>query len=379
MKPETALQTEGEVLETGEMKAFWLALGRHWRLFVVGALVGAAAGLGMTYLMTPVYTATTTLMPPQQAQSSAAAALASLGSLAGLATGGPSRTPADQYVALLQSISVSDRIVERFNLMAVYDSTYKIDARRRLLDSVRMTIGKKDGLLTIEVEDTSPQRASEIANRYVDELRRMVAQFAVTEAQQRRLFFEAQMKAARDRLSQAQLALQASGFDQGALKAEPRAAADNYARLRAELTAGEVRLQSLRTALLDTAPEIRAQAAAMATLRTQVSRLERSDGGAGQSDFVTHYRDFKYQEALFDVFARQYELARVDESRDGGLIQVLDSAAVPEKRTRPKRTQTALISAATTTMALLAWIIIRVTVWTGAPARGRPTLPFDAP
>ena len=218
-------------------------LAEHWKLLVIGPLVAGLAAFGIASLIPPTYTATTTLLPPQQQQSSASSLLSSLGSLAGLAGGAASglRTPADQYVALMQSATVSDRVVDQFKLMDVYRQKYRVDARRALAQNVHVTVGKKDGMITVEVDDTSPQRAAEMANRYVDELRHMTDTIAVSEAQQRRKFFELQLRQTQEKLVQAQQALQASGFAQGALKAEPKSAAEAYARLRAELTAAEVR------------------------------------------------------------------------------------------------------------------------------------------
>jgi uncharacterized protein involved in exopolysaccharide biosynthesis len=328
-------EDEDEELTLGELL---LALRRRWRLLIVAPLVVGALALGITYLIPPTFTASTTFMPPQQGQSGAAAALAALGPLASLAGGASAvRTPGDQYVALIQSVTVADRLIEQFKLMEVYDSKYRVDARRDLTKNVRVALGKKDGLITIEVDDTSPQRAADMANRYVDELRRVTAGLAVTEAQQRRVFFEQQLQQGRDRLAQAQQALQASGFNAGALKAEPKAAAEAFARLRAEATAAEVRLQATRTALMDSAPEVQQQLATLSALRAQLAAAERATDSSGGPDYIGRYREYKYQETLFDLYARQFELARVDESREGALIQVIDPATAPERKSKPKR------------------------------------------
>jgi uncharacterized protein involved in exopolysaccharide biosynthesis len=334
-------------------------LAEHWKLLVIGPLVAGLVGFGIASLMPPTYTATTTLLPPQQQQSSASSLLSSLGSLAGLAGGASARTPADQYVALMQSATVSDRVVDQFKLMDVYDEKYRVDARRELGKNVRITVGKKDGLITVEVDDKSPQRAAEMANRYVDELRRMTDTIAVSEAQQRRKFFELQLRQTQEKLVQAQQALQASGFAQGALKAEPKSAADAYARLRAELTAAEVRLQTLRGSLSDNTPEVQQQQSTLAALRSQVARLEQPAAAASGPDYVSKYREFKYQETLFDLFAKQYELARVDESREGGLIQVVDAASPPEKKAKPKRLFIAIGAALAGGILLITAILIR--------------------
>ena len=331
-------------------------LRQHLMLLVGGSLAVGILALGVTYLIKPTFTATTTFLPPQQQQSSAASLLASLGPLAGLAgAAGNIRTPADQYVALMQSVTVSDRIIDQFKLMEEYDEKYKSDARKELTRNVRIAIGKKDGLITVDVDDKSPERAAAIANRYVDELRRMTSTIAITEAQQRRSFFEQQLEQTKDKLTAAQLALQASGFNPGAIKAEPKAAAEGYARLRAEVTAAEVRLQAMRGSLADDTPEVRQQQATLAALRAQLARLEQSTDGGGGPDYVGKFREFKYQETLFELFARQYELARADESREGALIQVVDVAQAPQKKSKPRR---AVVAAAATLAAAVVLVMV---------------------
>lgn len=335
-------------------------LAEHWKLLTIGPIAIGLLAFGIASLIAPVYTATTTFLPPQQQQSAANSLLSSLGSLAGLGGGAPNlRTPADQYVALMQSTTVSDRIVDQFKLMEVYASKYRIDARKELASNVRATVGKKDSLITVEVDDTSPQRAADMANRLVDELRRMTDTIAVSEAQRRRKFFEQQLRQTQDKLVLAQQALQASGFTQGALRAEPKSAAEGYARLRAEVTAAEVRLQTLRGSLSDSASEVQQQQNALAALRTQLLQLERTADLQGGPDYVSKYREFRYQETLFDLFAKQYELARVDESREGALVQVVDAAAPPEKKSRPKRAIVALVTTLLAGAALAAFLLVR--------------------
>jgi uncharacterized protein involved in exopolysaccharide biosynthesis len=349
--PQDSMSVAAEAVRRHGMFDLLLPLAASWRLLVTGTLLAAAIAAGASYLITPLYTARVTFLPPQQQQNTAATALASLGALTGLAgaTGGL-KTPADQYVALAQSVTVADLMLDRFDLMTVYEEEYRVDARRELARKVRIGIGKKDGIVSIEVDDESPQRAADMANRFVDELRELTNRLALTEAQQRRVFFEAHLQATRDKLVQAQHALLASGFGPDALKAEPRTAAEGYARLRAEVTAATVRLEALRRNLTADAAEVQQQQAGLGVLRAQLTQMEATAAQGPSADYVGKYREFKYQETLFELFARQYELARVDESRDGGLIQVIDAATPPEKRSWPRR---AIITAAAATSALL--------------------------
>lgn len=300
-------------------------------------LAAGAVAVAVVLLLPPIYTARTTFLPPQQ-QNSAATAIAALGGLAALAGNAAGlKAPADQYVSLMTSNSVADRLSERFDLGKVYDEELRVDIRKMLAKATRVDIGKRDGLISVEVDDEDPRRAADLANAYVDELRAITGRLELTEAQQRRAFFEKRLTATRQDLARAQQALQASGFNASALKAEPRAAADAFARLRAELTAAETRLGVMRSGLADGAPEVRAQLVQIASLRAQMERLQQTETGTPDSDYVSRYREFKYQESLFEVYARQFELARADEAREGGLIQVVDMAQPPEKRSRPRR------------------------------------------
>lgn len=318
-------------------------LGARWRLLIAAPLLAGASAFGLALIIPPTFTAKTTFLPPQQQQTAAASALASLGALSGLAAGAAGiKTPGDQYVALLQSVNVEDRIVDRFKLKELYESKYRFEARKTLENNVRINLGKKDGLISVEVDAPEPKLASDIANQYVAELRRLTGELALTEAQQRRVFFEIELKGTRLKLTEAQQALQSSGFSAGALRAEPKAAAENYARIKAEVTAAEVRLQTMRRAMAESSAEVQQQTTLLGALRTQLAKLESSADTRNDADYISRYREFKYQETLFDLFAKQYELARMDESREGALVQVVDVATPPEYKSKPKRAMIAV-------------------------------------
>jgi len=351
----------GDTTESFSLLDALVPLVQHIRLLVIAPLAVGVVAFGIASLLSPTFTATTSFLPPQQSQSSvAASAMASLGSLGSLAGGaGVLRTPADQYVAFMQSATVSDRIIDHFKLMQIYDVELRVDARAALGRHVRASVGKKDGLITVEVDDVVPQRAADIANRYVEELRRMTGSIAVTEAQQRRLFFEQQLTQTQKKLVEAQQAMQSSGVSEGALKAEPRAAAEGYARLKAELTAAEVRLQTLRGSLADPTSEVQQQLAVVSALRSQLGKLEQNTDVQRGPDYISKFREFKYQETLFELYARQYELARVDESREGSLVQVVDPATPPERKSKPKRSIFALVATLLTALVLTTTVLVR--------------------
>lgn len=350
-----------QILGALKRRALWLLLAPP---------AAAVTAFGVASLLPPMYTATTVLMPPQQSQGTAAAALASLGPVAGLAsqaTGG--RNSADQYIALMQSVGVSDRIVRKFGLMDQYHAKLNIEARTQLGNLVRMGVGKKDGLITIDVDDHDPKRAADIANQYATELQQMLSTLAVTEAQRRRSYFEQLLQRSRDHLTQAQQKLQVSGIGAGALKAEPKAAAESFARLKAELTTAEMKLLGLRGTLADSTPEVRQQSDLVAALRAQMTNAEADGASPAGPDYISRYREFKYQETLFELYARQLELARADEAREGAFVQVIDAASPPERKSKPRRALIAIGSFVAALALVVVWALVR------PPAARRPGLP----
>lgn len=349
------IDAENDELQLSEI---WSALHPHLKKIFAWSVAAGMAAYGISLLIPPTYTARASIISPQQQQSAAASALASLGALAGVA-GGAVKSPTDQYISIMQSATVSNRIIDRFRLIELYEAKYRSDAWKSLANNVRITAGKKDNLISIEIDDVSPQRAADMANAYIEELRWVTNNLALTEAQQRRAFFEQQLIKTKDALRTAQTRVQKAGFTAGALKSEPKAAAEVYARTKAEIAAAEVKLGSLRRSLTDNSPEIQQQQAVLASLRGQLAQYEQPMESESNQDYVSAYREFKYQEALFDIYAKQFELAKMDEARDGTLIQVLDAAAPPERRSKPKRMMIAAATAMLTGLALTLFFAIR--------------------
>ena len=314
------------------------ALQYRWLLIAASSIIFGIVAVAASYLIPPSFTARTSFFPPQQQQGGVSSALASLGALAGAAgAAGGLRNIGDQYLVLVQSMTVADRMIDRFDLMKVYDEKLRVDAQFGLARNTRVNLGKKDSLISLEVDDHDPKRAADLANAYVEELRALTARLALTEAQQRRVFFEGQLSKARDQLTQAQSALQGSGVTASAIKAEPKATAEGFAKLKAEATAAAVRLQVLQRSMAADSFEVQQQSATVAALQAELSKLGRADAGGDQTGYIGAYREFKYREALFELLARQYESAKVDESRDCGQLQLVDTAKIPERKSKPKR------------------------------------------
>jgi uncharacterized protein involved in exopolysaccharide biosynthesis len=337
------------------------------RLLVLGPLFAGVSALAISFLITPTYTAKTQFLPPQQQQSAAATLLSSLGSLGSLGglpgSVGGIKNPSDQYLSYLKSVTLQDSLIERFKLLEWYKAKTKTDARLALTSSVRAVSGK-DGLISVEVKDKDPKFAAELANAHVEELGKLLGKLATTEAQQRRLFFEKQLNQAKDKLVQSEIALKATGISGNVLKSNPASAVVAVAGLQAAVTAQEVKLGAMRGYFTETAPDFKQALNELANLRAQLGKQEKdspSKGGKAttEGDYITKYREFKYHEILFELFSKQFELAKVDEAREGAVIQILDAAQPPDRKSNPQKALIAIITTLVACLALLLFVFIR--------------------
>lgn len=325
-----------------------LVLARRWKLLVFAPLIVGVVTLGLTFLMPLTYTASVQLMPPQQQSGMASMVLSQLGGAAGALGGSLAglKNPNDQWVGLLKSRTIADALIHRFQLRELYDVEYQFQARLALDGRTRIQSGK-DNLIDIEVDDHSPERAAQLATAYGEELQKLTKSLAVTEAARRRLFFERQLADTRNALVKAEVALKEGGINLSVLKTQPDAAVTQLAQLQAAVASQEVKVSVMRGAMTENNPDFRNALLELSSLRDQLRRAEQDRPGEGRSNsaqYIERYREFKYYETLFELYARQYELARVDEANDGSLVQMVDRAEVPEYKSKPKRGLLALLA-----------------------------------
>ena len=335
-------------------------IAENLRLLILGPLLIGLTALGVSFAIPPTFTAKTIFMPPQQQQGGAAMMLQSLGALGGLAGAAAGiKNPNDQYVSLMKSETVSNALIVRFDLVNRYEADTQVDTRTALAANSRISSGK-DGLITIEVDDKDPQMAADITNAYVEELRAFLGKLAVTEAQNRRVFFEARLEESKEQLTRAEQALRGSGVNVSALKSNPAAAIAGIAQIQAQITAQEIKIGSMRGYLTESSPDFKQALTELAALRSQFAKLERPPQSSdADADYVARYRDFKYYETLFELFAKQFELARVDEAREGAVIQIVDRAVPPERKSKPKKALIAVIATLASGFAILLFVFIR--------------------
>jgi tyrosine-protein kinase Etk/Wzc len=329
---------------------------RRWLIVKVTLGFAFMAGL-ISLTLAKRFTATTSILPPQQNTSTGTSLMAQLGSLGSVASlsGGSLglKNPNDLQVAMLKSRTVEDAMLDRFHLIDLYRAKLRSTARKQLESVVAIDSGAKDGLIRISVTDRDPRRAAELANGYVEEFKRLSATLAISEASQRRLFFEQQLGQAKDNLANAEEELKKTEQKTGLIQidSQARAVVASVAQLRAEIAAKEVQIRAMQSFATAENPDLHRAEEELAGLRAQEEKMgvtsddtsnalpiTKGNMQASSLEYVRKLRDVKYYETIFDLLARQYEAAKVDEAREGAVVQVVDRAVVPDSKSSPKRT-----------------------------------------
>ena len=339
-----------------------LVLARGKKTILTVTITAAVLATVVSFLLPKTYSATSTILPPQQKQSALNSMLGQIGAIAGLSGGDLGlRNPDDVFVAMLTSRTIEDNLINRFDLQKVYRAKRYQDAEKKLRQNSEV-IATKEGLISISVTDHDPKRAAEIANAYVQELYNVNQNLAITEASQRRLFYEQQIKAEQRELSSAELALRQVEEKSGLLQpeAQGRAIIASIADLRAQVATHEVQLRTMRSYATENNPELQRAETELAGMRNELAKLEHSNAAAGNGnlsiparempeaelEYLRRSREVKYHEALYDFLGKQLEAARIDEGQNAILVQVVDTAVAPENKSGPKRLLIVLVSTA---------------------------------
>ena len=339
---------------------FLIVIAKYKKIIICLPVIAAIASAAISFMLPNVYKTNTKLLPPQQSQSGASALLSQLGGAAGALAGSAGmKNTTDLYIGMLKSRTVADNLIAKFDLQKVYDEETMDRTRVTLASNTSISAGK-DGLISIDVEDKDKKRVAQLANAYVAELMSLTKVLAVTEASQRRVFFERQLEQSKDNLAKAEMALKGALDTHGVISvdADSRAIVETVGRLRARISAKDIEISAMKAFVTTSNPDYKRVYEELNSLRAELSKLE--NGRPALADEAsTHVaspikqvglenikilRDVKYYQMLYELLAKQYEVARLDEAKDNAIIQVLDPAIDPERKFKPKRSVLILLS-----------------------------------
>lgn len=381
------------VLEYHELPARVRAIARVRLLWESRKLLGTVVGVGFLFsvvwalLIPNRYQSVARLMPPDTPSSSslatAAAALSGgamgVGGLGGLASEMLGlKSTSDLLVGILASRTVADSIIKEFDLQKVYGNRRLSDTRRGLAAHTDASIDRKSQIITIKVTDKNSRRAAALAQAYIEELNRVVAEVSISSARRERIFLEGRLKAVNKDLEAAEkdfseFASKNTAID---IKEQGRAMVDAAATLQGRLIATRSELAGLRQIYTDSNVRVRAMQARVDELEDQLKAV----GGKGQTNArqtantgdslypsirklpllgVTYgdlYRRTKIEESLYETLTQQYEMAKVEEAKEIATVKVLDSPNVPDEKSFPHRTLIVLLGTTIAFVCGAGWI-----------------------
>jgi uncharacterized protein involved in exopolysaccharide biosynthesis len=347
------------------------------RKFIFQFTLGVALLAAIIVLLVPNrYTAETVILPPAQNSSTSSALLSQMGggALASLAGGSLGlKNSGDMYVSLFRGRAIEDAMIQRFGLMQRYDKKRLSDARRKFESKSTVVLGTKDGLIKITVTDRDPKMAADMANGYVDEFRKLSANLAISEASQRRVFFQQQLLEANQNLAAAEEAMKHTEQTTGILQidSQARSLIESAAVLRAQIAAQEVELQGMSSYATENNPQVATAQQRLIALKEQLAKLSGTDANPSSDimvpkgnipeagiEYIRKLRDVKYYETIMELIAKQFEMAKLDEAREGAIIQVSDVAAPPDKKSSPHRIIIIILAGITAFILAVFWTII---------------------
>ena len=326
----------------------------------------ALASILIVFIIPVRYQSITRLMPPDGQSGTALGMLAAMSGRSGASVGGLGGLAGDLlgvkssgalFIGIIGSESVQDALIDRFQLKKIYRDSKIEDARKDLAEHTEVSEDRKSGIISIGVTDHDPKRAAAMAQEYVAELDRLVAQVSTSSARRERIFLEGRLQKVKADLDSA-----ARSFSDFASKntaidipAQGKAMVEAAATLQGELIAAQAEVSGVRQIYTDSNVRVRAAEARVKELEKKLNEI----GGVGtQSDLksdnslypsirklpllgVTYadlYRQTKIQETVYELLTQQYELAKVQEAKEIPTVRVLDPAIVPTKKSFPPRT-----------------------------------------
>jgi uncharacterized protein involved in exopolysaccharide biosynthesis len=368
--------------ELPELDWAWILWSRRrflWRWTLRGLLASTL----LAFLIPKRYESTARIIPSDNQSSGPMAMLASMGgkssALGMLANDFLSvKDPGGNFVGILESDTILNRLIDRFDLRKVYWDHYMYDARKDLKHFTDISLDHKTGIITIAVTDRNPERAAALGRAYVEELDRMTAQLSTSSARRERIFIEGRLTTVKQNLEDA-----ANEFSQYASKnttidvpAQTKAMVEAAATLQGQLIAAQSELEGLEQIYTPNNVRVRSLQARIAELKRQMIKMggnsEAPSTDETQSDAIYPpirqlpllgvrwadlYRETKIQETVYEMLTQQYEMAKIQEAKEIPTVKVLDEAAVPEKKASPPRLIIMIVGSLFAFALASAWIL----------------------
>ncbi len=318
------------------------------------------AALIISLVIPETYKSTATILPPTGQSSSIGGALGGLVGNVMQLSFGADRISSEAVLTVLNSRSIKEEVIDRFDLFDVYDVDFIEHAIKQLSQNTEIREVREGGFgfnpvvaVEVSVTDREPQRARDMAAFYLSKADSVVNVMNTQNARESLAIIEArylqnlrEMEAAENALSEFQ-----SEFGILEIEEQTRAIIDQVAILQSNLTEMEIQVEIARQSLSDNQPELRSMIRARDEIRRRLDALLRSEGQeVGFSlfppvdqlptlglEYLRLYREVVVQNKVYEGLYPQYvhqQMTVEDQRRN---IQIVDPASLPTYKDAPKR------------------------------------------
>jgi tyrosine-protein kinase Etk/Wzc len=350
----------------------------HQRLAILlVTCVAALASVAYSLYLPDIYKAFAVFLPPKSGQSKMSGMLSQLSTIpflgGGVIPGGGSE--ADPLAVLKAHLEKKEnlwKVIDKFSLRSHYkiDSEFKVDVEKDYLDSLNIDKDKKSGLVTISFEDESPELAKNVVNFNLGLLSEISKSTVITENRKKKNFLEKRLREAQIELEKIedQIKLYQEKHQILAMDSQAKATIDAASQLQAEIMVNRVKLKvKLELGIHENHPQVKILRLEIEALEKQVKQVE--EGGLVMDSFLNEkdrargltyvplqkipalkldmerlLREKVVQQEIYKVLAKENELAKIEASKDQEMIEVIEWAHVPERKSKPRRSIICIVS-----------------------------------
>jgi capsule polysaccharide export protein KpsE/RkpR len=373
----------------------WL-LWRNRRFLWRCTLAGLVLATCFAFSLRKSYTSTVRMMPPEkEAMSTSPMAMMSMmsgnnsGGGGGSSGGGDVASVASDLlgtksqgalvVDIMHGRTIQDALINRFDLLKVYQLKYMVDARTMLTIHTDVAEDKKSGVIVLKVTDHDPHRAAALAQGYVEALNQLLSSVGSSSARRERIFIEGRLATVKQDLETAQrqysdYASHTTAID---IPEQSKAMVAAAAVMQGQLMAAQSELQGLSQIYTANNVRVRSAQARVDELQKQLDKMGGGNANLNSSEdgsseiypsirklpvlgvrWANLYRQVKIQETVFELLTSQDELAKIQEAKETPSVQVYDNADVPEKKSGPPRLLIMMIGAMLSFGTAATWLLI---------------------
>jgi len=334
----------------------YLVILVKWKktLLIISVITAIVSYLSIYFLIDEQFDSSATIIPVEENSISGVAGFLKNLPIDIGETSGFSNSEMDMYNTIIYSRTVLEKVIKKFNLINVYeldrsDPEYMEKALKILTDNVSAEV-TEDNAYEISVRANTPNNAALITNYLIKLLNERIIELKTSKSSQNRIFLEGRLKEVRLNLKKAEDSLLAYQNKSGMLDAEDQVKGilEAYSKLETELITKQIQLSILRKVMSPDSPKLKSLEVEVEQFEEKM--LELKNNGQPNSvllsmnslpkkaiNYLRLLREVEINNSILEFVMPLYEQAKFDEQKDIPVLQIVDYAVPPVKKSYPPR------------------------------------------